>query len=133
MTVSFTVHGKPQGKGRPRMTKAGHCYTPQNTRDYENEIKLAYQTQCGKVFFGSGVPLFVSVIAVFDVPKSASKAKREALMGESYTGKPDIDNIIKTLDGLNGVAWADDAQITQIHALKKYGEAKLTVYISGDI
>jgi Holliday junction resolvase RusA-like endonuclease len=33
--------------------------------------------------------------------------------------KPDIDNAIKlVMDGLNGVAWADDAQVTSVSAVK---------------
>lgn len=37
------------------------------------------------------------------------------------TTKPDIDNIIKAvLDGLNGVAFKDDKQVTSIKATKFY-------------
>jgi Holliday junction resolvase RusA-like endonuclease len=41
------------------------------------------------------------------------KAKREALLTGLVrpTKRPDADNILKNVDGLNGVAWIDDAQL----------------------
>ena len=36
-----------------------------------------------------------------------------------FTTKPDVDNLLKTvLDGLNGVAWEDDSQVTELHGYK---------------
>ena len=46
------------------------------------------------------------------------------------TGKPDIDNIIKAvLDGLNGVAFKDDAQVVFISAQKLYSDTPRLVVI----
>lgn len=39
--LTFTVYGKPVAKGRPRMKKSGHVYTPQTTREYEERIRNA--------------------------------------------------------------------------------------------
>ena len=47
--TSFTIHGEPQGKARPRAVRQSgimHIYTPQKTKDYEREIAMAYRTQC---------------------------------------------------------------------------------------
>lgn len=39
-----------------------------------------------------------------------------------YTKKSDIDNIVKIiLDSLNGVAYKDDAQVTELTVYKEYG------------
>ena len=35
--------------------------------------------------------------------------------------KPDVDNILKiVMDGLNGIAYPDDKQITDAHVKKRY-------------
>jgi Holliday junction resolvase RusA-like endonuclease len=53
--------------------------------------------------------------------KSYGKRKSQALYGRPYTHKPDTDNCIKSvLDGANGVAYEDDAQVTTIRAYKRY-------------
>ena len=38
----FEVLGKPQGKARPRFTRTGHTYTPNNTTNYENASLTAF-------------------------------------------------------------------------------------------
>jgi len=37
--------------------------------------------------------------------------------------KPDVDNYVKLLfDALTGIAWVDDAQVTDLHVTKRFGE-----------
>ena len=126
----IVVKGKPQGKGRPRFTKSGHAYTPKNTSDYERQIRF----QWAKGYYEKiqDKPVCVKVRAEFKVPKSVAKAKREALHGEPYLHKPDIDNIIKIcLDALNGLAYADDRQIASVEGEKVYGEQeRVTITIN---
>ena len=44
------------------------------------------------------------------------------------TKRPDVDNLAKIiLDGLNGVAYRDDAQVCCIHFEKKYSETPETI------
>lgn len=120
--IRILVPGIPVGKGRPRMTRQGHCYTPAKTRLYENKI-AGY----GRESMAGCRPLegYLSVIveAVFPVPESWPKKKKElALSGKLFPGKPDLDNCLKVLDGLNGVTWLDDAQIVSAVISKRYGE-----------
>ena len=65
----------------------------------------------------------VCIIAIFPIPKSWSKKKRElALKCEILPGKPDWDNIGKIIcDALNGVLYEDDACVFGGVVVKRYG------------
>lgn len=53
----------------------------------------------------------------------SERARDAMLSGEIAPAKrPDMDNIIKILDALNGIAWIDDAQVVSILARKLYAE-----------
>jgi len=123
--MRFVVFGKPEGKARPRMTRSGHAYTPENTRAYEEAVRLAYRQNCaGELPYEVGVPLRVSILAFYAVPKSANKRTRERMKNNelSPTMKPDWDNVGKIVcDALNGLAWHDDAQIVDARVEKRYG------------
>lgn len=136
--ISFTVQGKPQGKARPRFSRrSGAVYTPAATKEYETKIAQAYRDASrGETFTDS---VSIQVMACFPIPKSWTIAKKaRAMYGEIYPGKPDIDNILKiVLDGLNGVAYEDDALVTEAACSKAYvqkmlDEGHLTVIISGN-
>ncbi len=109
MEVSFIVKGKPVGKQRPRFTKLGHCYTPKETKDYENCIKRAYIIASNNFKFEKDVQIIVRVYYL--------KAKSNK---SNYVNiKPDLDNVIKVvLDALNGIAYADDKQVINIQGMK---------------
>jgi Holliday junction resolvase RusA-like endonuclease len=70
------------------------------------------------------IPIIVEAVFAKSIPKSWSKKKREAaLRGEILpTSRPDVDNYLKTLDALIGLAYEDDSQIVQTIAEKKYAE-----------
>ena len=128
--IIITLHGEPRGKGRPRSRIAyGKAkqpfvavYTDASTRAYERALALA-----GRVAMRSRPPLTeplsVAVTAIMSVPASWSQKKRAAaLAGElSPTGRPDVDNIFKSVDALNGIVWADDKQIVCAIIEKRYG------------
>ena len=100
------------------------AYTPRQTIEYENLIRASY-TAISKAKFERNLPLEISILALFPIPKYASKKTRE-LMINGYifpTKKPDGDNIIKAiLDALNGVAYRDDSQICRVYFEKMYAE-----------
>jgi Holliday junction resolvase RusA-like endonuclease len=66
--------------------------------------------------------LSVSVGAFMPIPASFSKAKRQAALDFDLmpTGKPDADNLGKTVDSLNGVVWRDDSSIVRMLVTKFY-------------
>ena len=125
MDIEFIVPGEAIGKERPRFVRRGKfvsTYTPQKTKDYQKEVLIAYNKVArGKKLYGS---IKAEVCAIYEPPKSVSKKTREKMIsGEiPYTKKPDVDNILKSvLDGLNQIAYDDDAQINEAHITKMYG------------
>lgn len=126
MVVSFTVPGKPVPKGRPRVTRYG-TYTPKSTVEYEQAVRDSWRNQSGQAF-GPDIPLFVTVSAHFEIPKSLSKKARLALRGAFHTKqRGDLDNVVKSvLDALNGHAFPDDCAVCIIHASKDFQDEPST-------
>ena len=128
--LTFTVEGKPIGKGRPRITRNG-TYTPKKTREYERLIAWTFKSKYPrhKPFEG---PVFMTVIAYMPIPKSYPKYKKKELAKETvlYTKSPDWDNIGKVVcDALNGLAWVDDKQVMG-RVIKLYSpRPRIEVYI----
>jgi len=71
-----------------------------------------------------GGPVEVVVEAFMMVPASWSLKKRlSAIAGQiKPVTKPDLDNIVKALDGMNGIVVVDDAQIVKLTATKHYSD-----------
>jgi len=130
------VPGTPIAKGRPRMTKQGHTYTPAKTRNYEADLRvLAKQRMRGKAPMAG--PLTVEITAYMPMPASWPKWKRELVNEDGvfirHTSKPDVDNLGKIIDGLNGVVWVDDSQIADLVIRKRYDEKpRLTIIVQHD-
>jgi Holliday junction resolvase RusA-like endonuclease len=133
---TFSIPGKPTGKGRPRATTiGGHArqYSPAKTVSYEGKVALAYrQAYPGETPYPAGVPLSVSIVAMFAIPASWPRKRKESARWQ--TGKPDADNVAKIVcDALNGIAWHDDAQVALESVLKRYstdGSESVIVTIS---
>lgn len=125
MITEFIVMGTPVAKGRPRFARRGNwvqSYTPEKTVNYENLVKLSYSQYSGIKFIGA---IRAEIQAYFPIPKSVSKKKRLEMMcnAEKYIKKPDNDNIAKAiLDALNGIAYDDDSQITELLVTKAYSD-----------
>ena len=66
-------------------------------------------------------PVKATINAYFEIPKSYTKKKVQAIInGEIKPAKPDLDNIIKCIDGCNKIIFKDDVQIYSINATKSY-------------
>lgn len=125
-SLEFTLHGTPQAKGRPRFYN-GRAVTDAKTRAAEQSILAAYLVAAGSREPHDG-PVSVEITCTFRPADSWPKWKRErALAGEwPHLGRPDLDNLLKLLDGLNGVAWLDDSQLIDVRATKHYGPVAAT-------
>jgi Holliday junction resolvase RusA-like endonuclease len=130
MEIKFVVIGEPFGKKRPRarvIGKHASVYNDPANQNYELKVVNAFN----QVYHGE-YPMFdekafvrAGIRATYTIPKSFSKKNRTlALLGYlKPTKKPDLDNIAKTiLDGLNGFAYHDDAQVVTLYIEKQYGE-----------
>ena len=115
--IRFTIPGKPFGKQRPRVVNRGKfstAYTPKETVEYENLVKLYYSQTAHGYMFPDDAMLDVRIFAFYEVPKSASKKKKAAMLAQDIrpTKKPDFDNIGKIIcDSLNLVAYHDDSAV----------------------
>jgi Holliday junction resolvase RusA-like endonuclease len=123
--IVFTVPGTPVAKGRAKFARRGNfvsTYTPKETVQYENLVRLAAQeAMAGADPFDR--PIALTVAIYLPIPQSWSKKKQEkARVGAvGATKKPDADNVLKALkDGMNGVVYVDDARITDVTLQKRY-------------
>lgn len=131
--MKFIIHAVPKPKGRPRVTRSGHAFTPKSTREYEQLIVSEWEVQHGKTEPTKN-PVAVRVRFYMPIPKATSNKARERMAAglEVPAKKPDIDNLLKAvLDALNGKAYHDDNQIVEISAKKLYSnEPRTEVFIS---
>lgn len=119
--AEFCVPGEPMGKQRHRMGN-GRAYTPAKTAHYESVVRMCWNINKPDTWSLDG-QYHVQIEAKFTIPKSKPKKwKRDALAGKIYvTKRPDCDNIAKIiLDGLNGLAFKDDAQVANLIVKKIY-------------
>ncbi len=125
--IAFTIPGEAVGKGRPRMTRAGHAFTPQKTRNAEAHVKLiAGQAMQGRAPIEH--PVHVEIAIECLIPPSWPRKKHAlAVLNVLRPGKPDIDNVVKLiLDALNGIALVDDKQVASVTATKRFGQVAQT-------
>ena len=122
MVFNTTITGIPVGKGRHRFRIfAGHVstYTPAKTKKAEQDIiKQIQKTYDVEPLTG---PLKVSFKFCMPIPKSWSNKKKERMVGEYCTTRPDLDNLMKTYcDAMSGIVFEDDKQIVIVTAFKVY-------------
>lgn len=126
--IEIVLTGAPMGKQRVKRGGAGHAYTPERTVSFEGRLALAAQgVMAGRPLLTG--PLALGLWSLWPIPKSATQKFRVAALSgvERPTKKPDIDNILKLIDGFNGVVWADDAQIVSAEAHKVYSDRPMFV------
>jgi Holliday junction resolvase RusA-like endonuclease len=127
--LTIVIGGAAVPKGRPRMTRRGHTYTPEATRNHERTVGgAARAAMAGRPPITGAVKL----AAVFELPIPQSWSERKR--GDAITGavlpaaRPDLDNFVKALlDGINGIVVRDDGLITDLHARKRYSVDPKTV------
>lgn len=105
----FRIDTPPRVKQRPRMTRRGRVYTPQQTHDYEKAVAAFYD---GPMFDG---PVSLT-ICMYDTHSTVTI--RQVEKPKRYI-RGDLDNLVKAIaDGLNGAAYKDDRQVVRLNARK---------------
>lgn len=133
-SICIEIPGPPRGQGRPKATIRGShagVYTDAKTAAYQNLIALESKRVMGKRPPMAG-PITLTLFARFPLPASISKKERQRRMDEGPTKKPDLSNILKAAeDGMNGIVFRDDAQITKTIAVKMYSDTPgLEIWVS---
>lgn len=98
--------------------------TPEKTKKWTQAIKWHAKVAMERNGLLIG-PIAAKVTAVMPIPKTlAKKHGTAALEGQVVaSGKPDLDNILKALfDAVNKVVFKDDSAISEVHALRIYGQ-----------
>ena len=114
--IEFTVYGIPRPKERARTySKNGvtRTVTPRQTADWESSF--AGQALAHRPAVPLDVP--ISVTATFYLPRPVSRPKKHVLPDR----KPDVDNLAKTIDALEGIIWTNDSRIVDMVIRKRYG------------
>lgn len=109
------------GKQRHRLDRRhARMYTPNETLRAERAIAAACREAMAEAGiqplpFGPHEPVILTVDAYRPLPESRPKS----VHSEPDTYRPDADNEAKlVMDALNGLVWADDAQVVDQHVVK---------------
>lgn len=128
--LRFEIPGRPQAWQRAGRNKAtGITFTKTETRHAMALVKDFAQSRLGETP-PTGAPILLELLYGFAVPQSWPAWKREAALDGrvAVTAKPDLDNLEKLVkDALNGVVWADDAQVCRVVKAKVYTDRPRTV------
>ena len=101
--IRFDVVNRIPIKRRVRFNlKTGRTYTDEKTAE---DLKLVEKAYSGRLYTG---PVALIVFVYKQLPKARAKKGPEP-----FVAKPDLDNVLKAvMDGLKGVAYIDDNQVT---------------------
>lgn len=115
--MRFIIEGKPYVKGRPRVTKQGHSYTPKTTAAYEKAVSAAFIEAGGMPDNLQGNPLWVDIalfddLAVVNIVGMTPQEPAVKLRG-------DVDNYAKAiLDGMQIGTDFDDGDVVSLSITK---------------
>ena len=110
LLIDFTAPVAPVAKARPKVTRNG-TFTPRKTANFEEAIAL----HCPNTMMEG--PVGLTLTLALPIPISWSRKKQAAAVAGEIrpTSRPDIDNYAKAvMDGLDGRAFADDAQVVSL-------------------
>lgn len=114
--VTFPALAIP--KGRPRFGR-GVTFTPQKTKSFEGELRWHWIAEKRPMLPVAATS--VEITCYLPIPKSKIRQLQREMGSTKPIVKPDLDNVAKAiLDAMNGFAWKDDNQITDLTIRKRY-------------
>jgi Holliday junction resolvase RusA-like endonuclease len=127
--IEIILQGDPTPKARARVFKRSNgkmgSFTPKKSKSYSDALAWA-----AKAAMKGKPPLEGALWARVQVYMPIPKSDKKARAGQAHIKKPDLDNIIKQLDALNGIVYKDDSQLCFISAWKMYSiEPRLEITI----
>lgn len=125
--IRLVVPGRPVPNKRPRLNKRrGTIHTPAESSNYQERIKAEWMV-AGRPRLADGVPIIAYVDAYYSRPGAHLRVRgglTAAGQRSQYpTPQADLDNVVKQLDALNGLAFKDDRYIVEIHARRIWASA----------
>jgi Holliday junction resolvase RusA-like endonuclease len=125
--MKITILGKPIPAARPRVTQHG-TYNPKQKQ--QEKLSFEIKSQLPLSHIPSTKPIELSLFFFMPIPNSLSTKKKELLIGQPHTRRPDIDNLSKqVLDAANGILYKDDSQIYELVTQKTFSDRPRTVII----
>ena len=141
--ISFTVYGKPQQMGsKTAFVRGGKAILTDTNRERIQTWHSSIATAAAAAMDGQPImhgPVRVAVEFWFSRPSSHFRTGKNAnLLSKSspeyHAQTPDVDKLLRCLlDGLSGVVYADDRQVFETFAARKWtiSQAKAEVMIDG--
>lgn len=135
--ISFVIPGVPIPQGRPRVTKTGHAYYDEKTKEYRQRVKeCAMNAKKRREALTGALAMFIDF--TLPIPASWPKHRQQAAMhGMWHINRGDTDNLCKAVaDSCNEILYDDDSQIAVLIGTKSYGtepEAKVTIFQLNDL
>lgn len=129
--LCFELEGRPGHKGRhrsrmvfPRNGKAFIQNYPDPATEAYEKVLAEYASLLMRRRQPTTHPVALLVHSFRSIPVSWSPRDREAALAGAIrpTSRPDWDNHAKITDALNGIVWADDAQVVDGRSIKVYSD-----------
>ena len=135
LSVTFIVPGEAKSERKRQRFVPGKGHVGKRTDTPDRAAKKAFVSLLANQQFAAPFVGPVSLTLEFrrPVPKSYPKRGPTAKYPWpwAWTAKPDATNLAKLIeDALNGIAWVDDAQVTDLIVRKRFGpvdEVEITV------
>lgn len=124
--MKFIYDINPIPASRPRVTRFATYYGKKYTQ-FRKEMDILVKPLPEPL----KCLLSVNIIFYIQIPKSYTKKRKRAIMGQHCDNNADIDNYLKALfDCFNRKIFEDDKQIAHVEALKVWsdkGQIALTI------
>lgn len=129
MKIEFTVQGEPIPQGSMKAFTPKGCNRPIVTSDnprlkkWRNVVRSgAIKAMGGLHPAGRQVPVRLVAVFYFARPKSNHDLDKVT--------RPDLDKLCRSIgDSLTDVVFEDDSQVTELHAVKLYGEPRVEIRV----